>query len=97
MLKELGEKHLELTIILTCEKARKVGIATKIMKPRSNVGVHRAHQEEVIFILNVHILKEMADPFHPWCFRNCPTTNFTMELMRVCSYLGYINFFLWAI
>ena len=42
MLKELGEKHPELTIILTGQKARKVGIATKIMKLRSNVGIRRA-------------------------------------------------------
>ena len=41
MLKELGEKHLELTIILTSSKSRKVDIATKVMKLRSNVGVRR--------------------------------------------------------
>ena len=42
MLKELGEKRHELSIILASSKARKVGIATKIMKLRSNVGVRRA-------------------------------------------------------
>ena len=42
MLKEFGEKNFEITIILMCYKATKVGIATKIIKLRSNVGVRRA-------------------------------------------------------
>ena len=41
MLKELSEKRPELTIILKSKKARKVGITTKIMKLRFNVGVLR--------------------------------------------------------
>jgi len=42
MLKELGEKCPKPTIILTSYKARNVGIARKIMKLGSNVGVCRA-------------------------------------------------------
>jgi len=42
MLKKLGEKPPELTIILTFLEARKVSIVTKIVKLRSNVVVRRA-------------------------------------------------------
>ena len=53
--------------------------------------------EEVILILNIHILTEMTDPFHPWCFRTCSTTCFTMKFMKIRFYLNNINFFLWNI
>jgi len=65
MLKKLGEKPPELTIILTSQRARNVSVATKIMKLISNVVVRRALYEEVIFILDVHILTQMEDYFHP--------------------------------
>ena len=65
MLKMLGEKPPVLTIILTSQRARNVSVATKIMKLISNVVVRRALYEEVIFILDVHILTQMEDYFHP--------------------------------
>ena len=42
MLKELGEKPAELTIILTLFKAKNVSIVTKIVKLGSNVVVREA-------------------------------------------------------
>ena len=39
MLKTLEEKSYELTIIMDCKKARKAYIATKIKKPKYNMGV----------------------------------------------------------
>ena len=57
MLKELGEKCPELTIILTSQKVRKVGIATKIMKLRSNVGVHR-HSKRKWFSSSMFIFSQ---------------------------------------
>jgi len=57
MLKKFGEKHPELTIVLTCYETMNVSIVTNIMELRSNMGVCRALLEEVFFIFNVHILR----------------------------------------
>jgi len=67
-----------------------IRVVTKVRKLRSNVGVSRALYKKVRFVLNAHRLTKLANPFLPPCFRDYPPPCFTMKLMEVRSYLGYI-------
>ena len=74
----------------------KINCVIIVLKIRSDLIAYIGWglQEKLLFILYFISLTIFIDSFVPRCFRPCPTPSFNVKLMRVCSYVCNIFFFI---